>query len=145
MSELILFLLYSLHYYSNKLEKRNTMKKISFILCLTCLSVSIWAKPVPIKKLILQENVVADSLTEYVGEYTMSASFSTYKITIDGGNLYGEADSYGANKLIKQKETDTFLSTSSYGSTIVFTRDATTKKVKGIKLNLQGNETTGTK
>ena len=121
------------------------MKKLSIIICLMCLSVTIWAKPIPVKKVVLQKNIIADSLAEYVGEYKMSALFTTYKITIDGGNLYGEADSYGANKLIKQKETDTFLSTSSYGSTIVFTRDATTKKVKGIKLNLQGNETTGTK
>ena len=123
----------------------NAMKKLLLLICLTCLSVSIWAKPVPTKKIILQKNVVADSLAEYVGEYQMSALFATYKITIDGGNLYGEADSYGANKLIKQKELDTFLSTSSYGSTIVFIRDATTKKVTGIKLNLQGNEVTGKK
>lgn len=121
------------------------MKKLLFIICLTCLSVSVWAKPVPVKKIILQKNIVADSLAEYVGEYKMSDFFATYKITIDGGNLYGEADSYGANKLIKQKDADTFISTSSYGSTILFTRDATTKKVTGIKLNLQGNEVTGTK
>ena len=121
------------------------MKKLLLIIGLTCLSISIWAKPVPAKKLILQKNMIADSLAEYVGEYKMSAFFATYKITIDGGNLYGEADSYGANKLIKQKDADTFLSTSSYGSTIVFIRDATTKKVTGIKLNLQGNEATGTK
>lgn len=121
------------------------MKKLLFLVCLTCLSISIWAKPIPIKKIILQKNVVADSLAEYVGEYKMSALFTTYKITIDGGNLYGEADSYGANKLIKQKVADTFLSTSSYGSTIVFTRDASTKKVTGIKMILQGNEVTGTK
>jgi hypothetical protein len=110
-----------------------------------CLSISVWAKPIPVKKAIFQKNVVADSFTEYAGEYKMGTSFATYKITVDGGNLYGEADSYGANKLIKQKEMDTFLSTSSYGSTVVFTRDASTKKVTGLKLNLQGNEVTGTK
>lgn len=121
------------------------MKKLFLIVCLTCLSVSIWAKPVPAKKLLLHKIIVADSLAEYVGEYKMSDLFSVYKITIDGGNLYGEADSYGANKLIKQKDADTFLSTSSYGSTIVFTRDAATKKVTGLKLNAQGNEVIGKK
>jgi Domain of unknown function (DUF3471) len=121
------------------------MKKLLLICCLTCLSISIWAKPVPVKKIILQKIIVADSLAEYVGEYKMSEYFATYKITLDGGNLYGEADSYGANKLIKQKEADTFVSTSSYGSTIIFTRDATTKKVTGLKLMLQGNEVIGKK
>ena len=121
------------------------MKKLLLIICLTCLSISVWAKPVPVKKLILQKTIVADSLAEYVGEYKMSDYFTTYKITVDGGNLYGEADSYGANKLIKQKEIDTFVSTSSYGSTIIFTRDATTKKVTGLKLMLQGNEVIGKK
>jgi hypothetical protein len=121
------------------------MRKILLIICLICLSASIWAKPVPLEKVILQKTIIADSLAEYVGEYKMSEYFATYKITLDGGNLYGEADSYGANKLIKQKETDTFVSTSSYGSTIIFTRDATTKKVTGLKLMLQGNEVTGKK
>jgi hypothetical protein len=121
------------------------MKKLLLITCLTCLSISIWAKPVPLKKIILQKTIVADSLEEYVGDYKMSEYFATYKITLDGGNLYGEADSYGANKLIKQKEADTFVSTSSYGSTIIFTRDATTKKVTGLKLMLQGNEVIGKK
>jgi hypothetical protein len=121
------------------------MKNLLLIFCLTCLSVSIYAKPTPAKRLILQKTIVADSLDEYVGDYKMSDFFATYKITLDGGNLYGEADSYGANKLIKQKEADTFVSTSSYGSTIIFTRDATTKKVTGLKLMLQGNEVTGKK
>jgi hypothetical protein len=47
--------------------------------------------------------------------------------------------------LLKQKDVDTYISTSSYGSTIIFTRDATTKKVTGIKMILQGNEVIGTK
>ena len=121
------------------------MKKLLLIICLTCLSVSIWAKPVPTKKVVLQKSIVADSLAEYVGEYKMSDFFAKYSITINGGELYGEADGYGVNKLIKQKEADTFVSTSSYGSTIVFTRDATTKKVTGLKINLQGSEAVGTK
>ena len=121
------------------------MKKLLLFTCLTCLLVSIWAKSEPTKKIFLPKTIIADSLAEYVGEYKMSDFFANYTITIDGGNLYGEADSYGANKLIKQKEADTFVSTSSYGSTIVFTRDVTTKKVTGLKINLQGNEVVGKK
>jgi hypothetical protein len=121
------------------------MKKLLFIMSIMCLSISTWANPVPVKKVVLQKTTTVDSLSEYVGEYKMSAFFSLYKITLSGGELYGEADSYGANKLIKQKEVDTFVSTSSYGSTIIFTRDETTKKVTGLKILLQGNEVIGKK
>ena len=121
------------------------MKK--FILIALCLGVytSTMAETTPIKKPIFQKQIVADSLDEFLGEYKMKEYFAIYKVTKDGGFLYGEADSYGNNKLIKQKEADTFVSTSSYGSTIIFTRDSTTKKVTGIKMLLQGNEVIGTK
>jgi len=98
-----------------------------------------------LKKPIFQKQIVADSLDEYLGEYKMKEYFSVYKITKDGGFLYGEADSYGNNKLLKQKDFDTYVSTSSYGSTIIFTRDATSRKVTGIKMILQGNEVIGTR
>ena len=127
------------------MKQLRAMKKLLLFTCLTCLSVSIWAKPVPINKIFLPKAIVTDSLAEYVGEYKMSDFFARYSITIDGDNLYGEADSYGANKLIKQKEADTFVSTSSYGSTIVFTRDVTTKKVTGLKISIQGSEAIGKK
>ena len=121
------------------------MKK--FILIALCVGAytSITAKPVPIKKPIFQKQILADSLDEFLGDYKMKEYFEIYKITKDGGFLYGEADSYGNNKLLKQKEADTFVSTSSYGSTIIFTRDPATKKVTGLKMLLRGNEVIGTK
>jgi hypothetical protein len=134
-----------IHIKIKTIQKRNTMKKLLLITCIMCLSIGIWAKPISGERVFLYKVTMADSLAEYVGEYKMSDFFGVYKITIDGGDLYGEADSYGANKLIKQKEADTFVSTSSYGSTIIFTRDATTKKVTGLKLMLQGNEVIGKK
>ena len=121
------------------------MKKLILIAWCIGMYTTLWAKPTPLKKSLFQKQIVADSLDEYLGEYKMKEYFSVYKITKDGGFLYGEADSYGNNKLLKQKENDTYVSTSSYGSTIIFTRDATTKKVTGIKMILQGNEVIGTK
>ena len=121
------------------------MKK--FIIIALCIGAftSHWAKSTPIKKPVFQKQTVADSLDEYIGEYKMKEYFSIYKISKDGGFIYGEADNYGNNKLLKQKEIDTYVSTSSYGSIIIFTRDVTTKKVTGIKMILQGNEVVGTK
>jgi Domain of unknown function (DUF3471) len=116
------------------------MKKLILIALFLGTCTTIWANPTPIKK-----TIAADSLDEYLGEYKMSEYFATYKVTKDGGFLYAEADSYGNNKLIKQKEADTFVSTSSYGTTVIFLRDATTKKITGVKLLLQGNEVIGKK
>jgi hypothetical protein len=121
------------------------MKKMILIaLCIGAYT-SISAKPTPIKTPIFQRQIVADSLDEFLGEYKMKEYFAAYKVTKDGGFLYGEADSYGNNKLLKQKEVDTYVSTSSYGTTIIFTRDPATKKVTGLKMLLQGNEVIGTK
>jgi hypothetical protein len=79
-------------------------------------------------------------LKEYEGTYSFQADSPVRKfiITSKENEIFGEADSYGANKLIKQAEADTFLSTSTYGSTVIFTRDATTKKVSGLRLIIQG-------
>lgn len=89
----------------------------------------------------------SNNYQEYVGKYKMAENgfITNYNITIKDGELYGAADDYGANRLIKQKDADTFLSTSQYGSTIIFQRDSDTKKVKGLKLVLQNNEMLGTK
>ena len=121
------------------------MKKFIIIALFIGTFTSPWAKSTPIKKPVFQKQIVADSLDEYIGEYKMKEYFSVYKVSKDGGFIYGEADNYGNNKLLKQKEIDTYVSTSSYGSIIIFTRDVTTKKVTGIKMILQGNEVVGTK
>ncbi|QHT72254.1 DUF3471 domain-containing protein [Rhodocytophaga rosea] len=83
---------------------------------------------------------VAD-VKEYEGIYSFQedSPVRKYTITSKDNDLYGEADSYGANKLVKQAEADTFVSTSTYGSTIIFTRDGSTKKVTGLRLIIQGN------
>jgi hypothetical protein len=121
------------------------MKKIILIaLCIGAYA-SLSAKPTPLKKTIPQKQIIADSLDEFLGEYKMTEYFSVYKVTKEGGFLYGEADSFGSNKLLKQKEADTYVSTSSYGTTIIFTRNPASKKVTGIKMLLQGNEVIGKK
>ncbi len=102
------------------------------LLCLTALSVTTHA----------QSTAAADSLKAYVGTYTFASGspVSKFTVTVDKGVLYGEADSYGTNKLVKQPATDTYQSTSSYGSMITFQRDATTKAVTSLTLSAQGNE-----
>lgn len=84
----------------------------------------------------------ATSLKDYEGSYTFAegSPIGKYIILINGASLYGEADSYGSNKLVKQPEADTFQSTSSYGSIIVFQRDPTSKAITGLVLKLQGQE-----
>ncbi len=109
------------------------MKTFLFtLLCLTALSVAANA----------QTTAPADSLKAYVGTYTFSSGspVSKFTVTADKGVLYGEADGYGSNKLVKQPAADTYQSTSSYGSMITFRRDATTKAVTNLTLSAQGNE-----
>jgi hypothetical protein len=83
----------------------------------------------------------SDSLKQYVGSYKMKGEspFAIYAVTFAEGSILGEADSYGANKLIKKDGADKFQSTSSYGSIITFTRN-TDKKVTGLKMEIQGSE-----
>lgn len=95
------------------------------------------------------QTTAADStmLSAYVGIYTFGSGspVQKYIVTTEKGNLYGEADSNGKNKLLKQEKADTFKSTSSYGSIITFLRDATTKAVTGFGLDAQGTELTAQK
>jgi hypothetical protein len=82
------------------------------------------------------------ALDDYVGTYTFTTSgspVSNFHVRHKEGALFGEADNLGENKLLEQAEADTFKSTSSYGSTIVFLRNAQTKKVTGLQLIIQGN------
>ncbi|GAB2561214.1 DUF3471 domain-containing protein [Spirosoma areae] len=82
------------------------------------------------------------NLKAYVGSYTFSGGSPVQKFTVtaEKGELFGEADSYGRNKLLKQAKADTYQSTSSYGSIITFVRDAATKAVTSLTLAAQGNE-----
>jgi hypothetical protein len=91
---------------------------------------------------------ISTDLQEYTGKYIFTTSGSpitSFTVTEKVGELFGEADSYGANKLIKQPEADKFVSTSSYGSTIIFVRHVETKKVIGLQLLIQGNTLEATK
>ncbi|CCH53973.1 hypothetical protein BN8_03109 [Fibrisoma limi BUZ 3] len=90
---------------------------------------------------------LANDLQEYAGTYSFPSGgqLQKYTVTVKDGELYGEADSYGSNKLLKQAEPDTYKSTSSYGSIIVFNRDATSKAVTSLVLKLMGQEGTATK
>ena len=81
------------------------------------------------------------SLSAYAGAYTFGSGSPVQKFTVstEKGDLYGEADSFGKNKLIRQAKADTYQSTSSYGSIITFVRDAT-NAVTGLTLAAQGTE-----
>ena len=86
----------------------------------------------------------ADStnLSAYVGSYAFASGSPVQKfiVSAEKGVLYGEADSYGKNKLVKQPNADTYQSTSSYGSMITFARDAATKAVTSLTLAVQGTK-----
>ncbi|MDB5241368.1 MAG: hypothetical protein JWP57_1993 [Spirosoma sp.] len=89
----------------------------------------------------------ADStnLSAYIGVYSFNSGSPIQKFTVttEKGELYGEADGFGRNKLVKQAKADTYQSTSSYGSIITFVRDA--KAVTGLTLAAQGTELVGKK
>jgi len=93
--------------------------------------------------------VTGDSarLKSYVGSYTFGSGSPVQKftVTVENGTLFGEADSFGKNKLIKQAKENTYQSTSSYGSMITFVWDTTTKAVTGLTLSAQGTELTAKK
>ena len=87
------------------------------------------------------------NLKAYAGTYTFASGspLQTFVISADKGDLFGEADSYGKNKLVKQAKADTYQSTSSYGSIITFVRDAATKAVTSLTMAIQGTELTAKK
>lgn len=95
------------------------------------------------------QTVAADStnLSAYVGTYTFPSGSPVQKmtVTVDKGKLYGEADSYGKNELLKQEQASTYKSTSSYGSIITFLRDAAMNAVTGFTMAVQGAELTAKK
>lgn len=90
------------------------------------------------------QTVATDStvLKSYAGTYTFASGspLQKYVITAEKGDLFGEADSYGKNKLLKQANADTYQSTSSYGSIITFVRDAATKAITSLTIAIQGTE-----
>ena len=89
----------------------------------------------------------SSALKAYAGTYAFASGSPVEKFTVtaEKGDLFGEADSNGKNKLVKQDKADTFQSTSSYGSIITFVRDAATKAVTGFTMAVQGTELTAKK
>ena len=82
------------------------------------------------------------ALKAYVGTYTFDGDSPVrkYVVTLAKGDLLGQADDMGSNKLVKKEGDDTYQSTSSYGSVITFIRDAATKAITGFKMAVQGTE-----
>ncbi len=87
------------------------------------------------------------ALKAYAGTYTFEGDSPVrkYVITLNKGDLFGQADDMGSNKLVKKEGDDTYQSTSSYGSVITFIRDTATKAVSGFKMAVQGAELTAKK
>ncbi|WP_461105699.1 DUF3471 domain-containing protein [Spirosoma koreense] len=82
------------------------------------------------------------ALKAYAGSYSFASDspIHKYTVTVEKGELYGAADDYGKNKLLKQDKADTFKSTSSYGSVLTFIREAGSKAVTGFSMAIQGSE-----
>ncbi|MVM32620.1 DUF3471 domain-containing protein [Spirosoma sp. HMF4905] len=87
------------------------------------------------------------SLKAYVGSYTFESGSPIQKFTMtaDKSDLFGEADTFGKNKLVKQAKADTYQSTSSYGSIITFVWDDAKKTVTGFTMAIQGSTLTAKK
>ncbi len=92
----------------------------------------------------IAQTTTADSaaLKAYVGTYTFGTDSPVrkYVVTLNKGDLLGQADDMASHKLVKKEGNDTYQSTSSYGSVITFIRDAGTKGITGFTMAVQGTE-----
>ncbi len=127
------------------------MKKSAFFIVTILLTIavgqSVFARPVrPAHNLVCCSLADSTELLPFVGTYSFPSGspVSAVTITLEKGELYGEVDSYGRNKILKQTEDNTFKSTSSYGTMYIFQRDAT-KVVTGVLMQLMGQELVATK
>ena len=111
---------------------------LNFLLVISLLTLTVESNA----QTVTTMSVDTTNLKAYVGSYTFASGspLQKYTITVDKEDLYGEADSYGKNKLLKQPKADTYQSTSSYGSMITFVRDAATKAVTSLSIAAQGTE-----
>ena len=116
------------------------MKKLLFLLLLSTSSLAVLAQTAASKPAV-KDSV---NLSDYVGVFKFSETFSQATITLKDGFIFGEVDSYGNNKLLPEAEADTFKSTSSYGTIYVFKRNPA-KKVVSLTLKVMGQELTGEK
>lgn len=111
-----------------------------FLISLTTSLCTLAAPRLPVPDRAVQAD--STDLQAYAGtyEFATGSPIGQFVVKLEKGELYGEADSYGANKLLKEPKPDTFKSTSQYGSVLTFTRDATTKQITGFKMAIQGQE-----
>jgi hypothetical protein len=84
------------------------------------------------------------ALKQYAGVYKFSETFNQCTVVYKNGAIWAEVDENGQNKLIPQKDTDKFQSTSSYGTVFTFRRNAD-KVITSVKLELMGQEIVGEK
>ena len=127
------------------------MKKSAFFIATVLLTLaigqSVVARPVGPASFPVS-HVAADSaaMAQFVGTYSFppGSPASAVTITLEKGELYGEVDGYGRNKILKQNEEHIFKSTSSYGTMYIFQRD-TNKVVTGVLLQVMGQELVATK
>jgi hypothetical protein len=79
---------------------------------------------------------------EYTGTYQFKNNefLTNFVVKVSEGDLYGEADGHGSNKLLPQDQPGVFKSTSQYGSIITFRRDPSTRKVVGLVLRIMDTD-----
>lgn len=120
------------------------MKALLFTLCLFAFASVAYAQTT--SSSTTATTAQTTDLTAYAGTYTFASGspLSSYTVTVKDGSLHGDAG-MGNYKLNKLDKADQFQSTSSYGSIITFTRDASTKAVTGLTLAAQGQEISATK
>ncbi len=123
----------------------------SVALASTALCRSTWLTPVYTAQNVvhtLSNHTYADStdLTQFAGTYSFSAGSpaSQVTITVEKGELYGEIDGYGRNKILKQNEDHIFKSTSSYGTMYIFNREMD-KTISSVLIQVMGQELTAQK
>ena len=108
---------------------------------------SVFARPVrPLPIAVSRVATDSTDLAQFAGTYSFPSGspVSAVTVTLEKGELYGEVDGYGRNKILKQNEDHIFKSTSSYGTMYIFQRD-TGKAVTGVLLQLMGQELIATK
>lgn len=110
------------------------------LLAFVCTAAMALATPSPIQPVAIRAD--STDLQAYVGTYTFESGspINQFVIKVEKGELFGEADVYGANKLLKQEKPDTFKSTSQYGSVLTFTRDPATKAITGFRMAIMDQE-----
>lgn len=118
---------------------------LTTLLLFLCATATAFATPAPNQPVVNRAD--STDLQAYAGTYLFESGspINQFVVKLEKGELFGEADAYGANKLLKQEQPDTFKSTSQYGSILTFRRDPATKAVTGFKMAIMGQELVATR